>query len=213
MGYYVQDYIKRHLHCLQPLHQRIAYVCKGAPIDIADGFLGLRLDSERIDGSAVFMYPEVEMRTGGKSCRTYVAYHLFLLHVVADLQSFGKARQVHIGADIDTVVLYLHIVTSTTRLVGLGYYLTTANGINRCARRSCIIYAVMSSIAFKNRMVTAVAEAGGNAVEVKRRFQKSPFQAITMLVIIKFLPVLHKRDSVECTIRGTERCGQYVEVL
>ena len=97
-------------------------------VGFAYRLLGLRLDSERIDGRAVVVDAEIEVGTGGKAGAAHVADDFFLLHFRADLDAFGEARKVHIGGGVTAVVTDFQVISRSSGLVCLGDYLAFPAG-------------------------------------------------------------------------------------
>ena len=86
---------------------------EGGAVLCADGLLGLRLDGEGVDGFAILVDAEVEVRAGREACGADVADDLFLCNHVADLEPLGEAREMHVGGGVGAVVAYLHVVATT----------------------------------------------------------------------------------------------------
>ena len=178
-----------------------------------DGFLGLRLDGERVDGAPVLVDAEVEVGSRREAGRPHVADNLLLLYHVAHLQALGEARQVHVGGGVGAVVAYLHVVAPAAGLVGTGDDLAAADGIDGGAGRSGIVHAVVGPVALQHGVVAAVREARGDAVEVERCLQESALEAVAPLVVVELLAVLHEGDGIVGAVRGAERGRQDVEVV
>ncbi len=180
---------KNILHSLKSVHKRVTKNSISGHVLLAYRFLRLRLDCERIYRFTVLEDTEVKVRSGRKSGGTYIAYHFFLLHCGTDFQAFCKTRQVHICSGIYTVMLNLHIVSSTISLIGFGNNLSATDSINRSSRRSSIIHAMMRTIAFQHRMITAIGKARRDTVEIKRSLQESSLKAVSFLIVIYYCPL------------------------
>jgi len=198
---------------MKPLDERVAYDAEVGLVGLADGLLGLRLDGERIDGLAILVYAEVEVRPSGEAGGAHVSDNLLLCHMVAYLEALGKAGEVHVGGGVGAVVAYLDVIAATIGLVTLGYDLAATDGIHGSARRGCIVHAMMSTIALEYGVIAAIGEARRDAVIVEWGLQEGSFEAVSLFIVIELLAVLDKGNGVVHAVGSTEGCCTYAEVV
>ena len=164
--------IRLHLNPPEHPEQGVADDGKLRAVGIAYRLFGLRLDGKRIDGRAVIVNAEIEVRARRQARASHITDDFLLLHFRPHLDAFGETRQVHIRSGIPAVMAYLQVIARTARLIRLGYHLSLSDGIDGRAFRSGIVNPMVSPVPAQYRMETAVRETGRNAVIVQRSLQK-----------------------------------------
>src|SRR5690554_2192396 len=141
------------------------------------------------------MDPEIEVRAGGQPRGSHVTYHLSLPDSFSFLNSTREPAEMHVSSGIGGVMSDLHVVSSTSSLVGTFDHHAVSNRLHGRARGSRVVHAMMGTVTFQNRMKTSVRETGRDTNKIERCLQELLPQAIPALVEILSHRVLLKRDG------------------
>ena len=101
----------------------------------------------------------------------------------------------HIGSRIDRVVFDFYRITAAVS-PALEDDRAVADCLDRRARRSRVIHAVMGAIAFQDRMEARIGEAGRDAVIIQRSLEESLAKTVSLGVEELMHTVLREREGL-----------------